>query len=136
MTSGGLGKPYQAGETILKEGEPGDCMYVVQSGKVELIKGSGPHEICVEELGEGDFFGERELFEKQPRALTVRALSEVRVLSVDQKLLLRKIQEDPSLGFRIIHKLSRRVRDLETELMNATRARLDDAQVLLRRVSA
>ncbi len=61
------------------------------------------------------------------RAVTVRALSEVRVLTVDQKLLLRRIQEDPSLGFRIIRKLSHRVRELENELLKATRERLADA---------
>lgn len=127
MKSRSLGKVYQADEILVRQGELGHCMYVIQSGKVELIKHSEGHEICVAELGEGDFFGETELFEKVPRAHTVRALSEVRVLTVDRKLLLTRIQDDPSLGFRIIQKLSGRVRKLESELLNATRARLVDA---------
>jgi len=135
MQSNALGKVYQANEILVRQGEVGNCMYVIQSGKVELIKGSEGHEIFVGELGEGDFFGEMELFVKEPRAVTVRALSEVRVLTVDQKLLLRRIQEDPSLGFRIIQKLSHRVRELETELINATRAHLDDALEMIRHSS-
>ncbi len=133
MKSGQLGKIYPAGEVLARQGELGNCMYVIQSGKVELIKGSEGHEICVAHLGEGDFFGEMELFGKEPRSVTARALSEVCLLTVDQKLLLRRIQEDPSLGFRIIQKLSKRVRELENELMNATRAHLDDALEMLRR---
>ena len=135
MESSSLGKVYQPDEVLVRQGEVGNCMYVIQSGKVELIKGSEGHEICVAELGEGDFFGEMEMFEKEPRAVTVRALSEVRVLTIDQKLLLRRIQEDPSLGFRIIQKLSRRVRELENELINTTRAHLDDALEMLRRTT-
>ena len=135
MESSSLGKVYQTDEVLVRQGEVGNCMYVIQSGKVELIKGSEGHESCVAELGEGDFFGEMEMFEKEPRAVTVRALSEVRVLTIDQKLLLRRIQEDPSLGFRIIQKLSRRVRELENELINTTRAHLDDALEMLRRTT-
>ena len=135
METSSLGKVYQAGEVLVRQGEVGDCMYVIQSGKVELIKDSEGHEIFLGELGEGDFFGEMDLFGKEPRAATARAVSEVRVLTVDKKLLLRRIQEDPSLAFRIIQKLSNRVREVENELMNTTRARLDDALDMIRRSS-
>ena len=133
MASGTLGKIYPTGEIVVRQGEVGNCMYVIQSGKVALIKESEGHEIFLGELGEGDFFGEMELFGKEPRAATARATSEVRVLTVDQKLLLRRIQEDPSLAFRIMQKLSGRVRELENELMNTTRNRLDEALEMIRR---
>ena len=133
MGTSSLGKVYQPHEIIVRQGEVGNCMYVIQSGKVELIKDSEGHEIFLGELGEGDFFGEMDLFGKEPRAATARALSEVHVLTVDKKLLLRRIQEDPSLGFRIMQKLSNRVRELENELMNTTRAHLDDALEMIRR---
>ena len=136
MSTGALGKLYPADEIIVRQGEVGHSMFVIQSGKVEVIKGSEGHEICLAELSEGDFFGEMELFGKEPRAVTVRALTEVRVLTIDQKLLLRKIQEDPSLGFRIIQRMSTRIRELENDLMGATRARLDDAQQMLTRAAA
>ena len=133
METSSLGKVYQAHDVIVRQGEVGNCMYVIQSGQVELIKDSEGHEIFLGELGDGDFFGEMELFGKEPRAATVRALSEVRVLTVDQKLLLRRIQEDPSLGFRIMQKLSNRVRELENELMKTTREHLDDTLDMIRR---
>ncbi len=56
------------------------------------------------------------------RSATVRPLGEVRVLTVDKKMFLRKIHEDPSLAFRIMQKLSRRVRELDAKLLHLTPA--------------
>jgi hypothetical protein len=120
VTIGDLGKIYAEGETIIRQGEVGGCMYVIQSGKVEVIKEEGGKEIRLAELGEGDFFGEMALFEKDVRSATVRPLGEVRVLTIDKKMFLRKIHDDPSLAFRIMQKMSRRIRELNDELMRLT----------------
>ena len=114
---GELGKIYQSGEIIVRQGEAGDCMYFVQSGKVEVIKESEGREVKLAELGPGEFFGEMALFEKDVRSATVRPLGEVRVLSVDKKMFLRKIHDDPSLAFRVMQKMSRRIRELDDELI-------------------
>ncbi len=114
---GELGKIYQSGEIIVRQGETGDCMYFVQSGKVEVIKESEGREVRLAELGEGEFFGEMALFEKDVRSATVRPLGEVRVLSVDKKMFLRKIHDDPSLAFRVMQRMSRRIRELNDELI-------------------
>jgi CRP-like cAMP-binding protein len=114
---GELGKVYQSGEIIVRQGEVGDCMFFVQSGKVEVIKESEGREIRLAELGPGEFFGEMALFEKDVRSATVRPLGEVRVLTVDRKMFLRKIHDDPSLAFRVMQKMSRRIRELDDELM-------------------
>jgi len=98
-------------------------MYVVQSGKVEVILEKEGKEIHLAELREGEFFGEMALLEKDLRSATVRPLGEVRVLSVDKKMILRKIHDDPSLAFMIMQKMSRRIRKLYGELMRVTSAR-------------
>jgi CRP-like cAMP-binding protein len=87
---------------------------------VEVIKKEDGKEIKLAEMGEGDFFGEMALFEKSVRSATVRPLGEVRLLTVDKKMFLRKIHEDPSLAFRIMKKMSNRIRDLNNELMRLT----------------
>jgi flavin-dependent dehydrogenase len=117
---GTLGKVYKAGEVIIRQGDAGDCMYIIQSGKVEVIRESQGKEVRLAELGEGEFFGEMALFEKDVRSATVRPLGEVRLLTVDKKMFLRKIHEDPSLAFRIMQKMSHRIRDLNNELMRLT----------------
>ena len=115
---GELGKIYNSGEIIVRQGDVGECMYFIQSGKVEVIRESDGKEVKLAELGHGEFFGEMALFEKGVRSATVRPLGEVRVLSVDKRLFLRKIHEDPALAFRIMQKMSRRIRDLDKELGN------------------
>ncbi|MBP2688545.1 MAG: hypothetical protein H6Q83_732 [Deltaproteobacteria bacterium] len=113
---GELGKIYKSGETIVRQGDVGECMYFIQSGKVEVIRESDGKDVKLAELGQGEFFGEMALFEKGVRSATVRPLGEVRVLSVDKRLFLRKIHEDPSLAFRIMQKMSLRIRELDKEL--------------------
>jgi len=116
MKQGELGRTYRAGETIARQGEIGDCMYVIQAGKVEVVRDSGTGEVRLAELAEGDFFGEMALFEKEVRSATVRALGEARALTIDKKMFLRKVHEDPSLAFRIMQKMSQRIRELDDQL--------------------
>jgi CRP-like cAMP-binding protein len=116
MVTGGLGKVYGDGEEIVRQGETGDCMYIIQTGQAEAIQGKEGKEVRLAVLGEGDVFGEMALFERMPRSATVRALGDVRVLTIDKKTFLRRVHEDPSLAFRILQKMSFRIRELDTEL--------------------
>ena len=56
------------------------------------------------------------LFESEVRSATVRAKKDTIILTVDKKTLLRRIQNDPSLAFRIIEKMSSRIRSLNTHV--------------------
>lgn len=116
MVTGGLGKVYRDGEEIVRQGETGDCMYIIQTGQAEAIQGKEGKEVRLAVLGEGDVFGEMALFERMPRSATVRALGDMRVLTIDKKTFLRRVHEDPSLAFRILQKMSFRIRELDTEL--------------------
>ena len=116
MTSGALGRVYRDGETIVRQGETGDCMYVIQQGKVEVLREGGGRTIRLTELGAGEIFGEMALYEKTPRSATVRAVGEVRVLTVDKRTFLRRVQEDPSLAFNVLRALSARIRALNVEV--------------------
>jgi CRP-like cAMP-binding protein len=116
MKTAALGRAYRDGELIVREGEVGDCMYVIQSGAVEVVQDVGPHEVRLAVLEEGDFFGEMAIFERQTRSATVRARGDANVLTVDKRTLLRRFQEDPSLAFRMVETLSHRVRKLDAEM--------------------
>lgn len=116
MTVGELGKIYQDGETIIRQGEVGDCMYVIQQGKVEVILEENGRQVPLAVRGEGEFFGEMAIFEREVRMATVRALGKARVLTVDKKNFMRRIHEDPSLAFRLVEAMSRRIRELSNEV--------------------
>ena len=117
METGGLGKIYRDGEVIVRQGEAGDCMFVIQAGEVEVFREDGrQREVRLAVLREKDFFGEMALFDREVRSATVRALAEARVLTVDRKSFLRRVHEDPSLAFRVVEQMSHRIRELDAEL--------------------
>jgi CRP-like cAMP-binding protein len=116
MRTGELGKIYQDGENIVRQGEIGDCMYVIQEGQVEIISENNGEEVRLAIRGAGDFFGEMAIFERTVRSATVRALGPARILTIDKKKFLRRIQEDPTLAFRIVEIMSRRIRELSEEV--------------------
>jgi CRP/FNR family transcriptional regulator len=116
-TTGALGRFYQDGEVIVRQGEVGDCMYVIQDGQAEVVVEEAGEETRLAVLGEGDFFGEMAIFENEVRVATVRALGEARVLTVDKKSFLRRIHEDPSLAYRMVQTMSRRIRDLNAAVV-------------------
>jgi CRP/FNR family cyclic AMP-dependent transcriptional regulator len=118
MKSGELGKEYKNGEVIIKQGESGNCMYVIQSGEVEVLKDNNGTEVQLAIRRTGDFFGEMALFSREVRSATIRAVGNPRILTVDRKNLLNSIQKDPSLAFRIIETLSNRVRDLSEQIVS------------------
>jgi len=116
MTVGELGKIYQDGETIIRQGEVGDCMYVIQEGQVEVVLEENGRQVPLAIRGEGEFIGEMAIFEREVRMATVRALGKARVLTVDKKNFMRRIHEDPSLAFRLVEAMSRRIRELSNEV--------------------
>ena len=112
MESGALGKVYQPGEAIINQGDVGDCMFVIQEGQVAIVQEKDGQEIFLGVRGAGEFLGEMAIFEHELQSASVRALSLVRVLTVDKKNFLRRVHEDPSLAYRLVQTLCRRVREL------------------------
>jgi CRP-like cAMP-binding protein len=100
----------------VREGEEGDEMYVIQEGMVEVFVERGGREVILDTNGPGAFFGEMAIFERDVRSASVRAKGDARILTIDKKNFMRRIHEDPSLAFRIVETLSRRVRTLSGEV--------------------
>jgi len=125
MVGGALGKVYADREVIIRQGESGNCMYVVQGGRVEVLQNSlkgGEQHLAF--LDAGDFFGEMAVFEKEIRSATVRAAGEARVLSVDKKTLLTRIREDPLLAVNLLKTMSHRIRHLNEEISRHKKTKL------------
>lgn len=66
----------QAGERVVSEGEVGDRMFVVKSGRYRVLKGAPGREQVLAEIGEGQHFGEISLIDRQPRSASVEAVTE------------------------------------------------------------
>ena len=114
-----LGKIYRDGETFVRQGESGDTMFVIQAGQVEVVQENDGKVVPLAVRGEGEFFGEMALVERETRSASVRALGEARVLTIDQRTFHRRVREDPALAYRILQKMSQRIRATSSAVTQA-----------------
>lgn len=103
---------YRDGEVIVREGDPGREMFVIQSGHVVVRRGGEP----VTRLGKGDFFGEMSVLESLPRDADVVADGLTRVLVLGPGALLVRLRRDPTFALELLQSLSSRVRALNERL--------------------
>ena len=120
-----IGRWYKDGEVISRQGELGDCMYVIEFGQVELMRRDGSREFCLALLEAGDFWGQDGLLEKDHvRSATARAIGRTAILSIEKRMFLSRIHEDPSFVLKVMKKMSKRIKVLEQALMKTAEASL------------
>lgn len=99
---------YTAGATIIEEDQPGDLMYAVQSGTVEIrYKGE-----LMESVEAGGFFGEMALIDSAPRAASAIAQTDCRLVKVDKKQFLFLVHETPTFALDVMSAMADRIRRL------------------------
>src|SRR6185312_10555271 len=100
-----------AGDTLFKAGEPGEALYVVRSGEVELfIKDTAGQRIALAIAGPGEMFGELALLDSGPRTATAVALSDVELLELDRDDLLLLFQRSPAAALGLLAAMGRMTR--------------------------
>jgi hypothetical protein len=100
-----------AGEFVFRERDRSRELFLVQEGKVELLKRRAGEDRQIELLEIGDFFGEWSLLEGQPREVSARALTACQLLRIDGPAFAQLVAEDPDIAIRMLRKLLRRLRE-------------------------
>ena len=110
-------KDYPKGSVILFEQDPGDALYVVQTGqvKVVLIHEDG-REVILALLNEGDFFGEMSLIDDQPRSAHVIATEPARLLVLRRDDFHACMEDMPRIALGLLRALSRRLRQADDKI--------------------
>ena len=98
---------FAAGDVVFREGEPGNAMYFIGSGQVE-VRSEKTHQ-CVASLGAGSFFGEIALLLGGPRSATVLALTDAELFILDREHLEELLATHPQLAVELSRELSRRL---------------------------
>ena len=100
-----------AGETLFNAGEPGESLYVVRSGEVELfIKDTAGQRIPLAMVGAGEVFGELALLDRSPRTATAIAMADTTLLELDRDDLLLLFESSPTAALRLLAALGRMTR--------------------------
>ena len=105
------------GTVLFSEGDPGDSLYIVVSGKVKLgRRSSDGRENLVAVMGPSDQFGELSLFDPGPRTATAVAVTDTRVAVLPKEALVQWVSERPQIALQLMRVIARRLRRTNTML--------------------
>jgi CRP-like cAMP-binding protein len=102
-------KDFKAGTVLFEEGQPGDVMYVVQSGEVEIRRQVGETARVLAILPPGEFFGEMAILNARPRSATAVVRVDSRLLEIEGNMLEAMLRARPEIALRIIKSLALRL---------------------------
>jgi CRP/FNR family cyclic AMP-dependent transcriptional regulator len=128
-------REFPAGTVIIQEGEPGDSLFIMAAGEVEITKQltlvldeDTPKERVMIRLKaeDGVYFGEMALLESEIRSATVTALTDCSLLELHQKDFLELIEQYPAMGIKLLLRLaqilSRHLRKTNQDVVKLTTA--------------
>ena len=114
---------FTKGQTIIREGDPGTEMFIIEEGDVEILKGSGDAEWRLGVLSSGDFFGEMSVIDDLPRGATARALTDCQILAIDHATFDLMLRQYSEVAIRMLRRMSARMREAEAVAESARRGR-------------
>jgi signal transduction histidine kinase len=103
-------RKFAAGQDIFLEGEPGNGVYFVKAGSVEISAGKVERRIF-SRLGPGEIFGEMAVIEHRPRSATATAAEDAEVYFLPRGEMLTFIERSPGLAFALLQQISNRLRE-------------------------
>jgi CRP/FNR family transcriptional regulator len=104
------------GTGIFAEGDAGDAMYLVESGRVRIFEGAAGDTTTLKEFGLGEFFGEMALVDEMPRSASAETLEETVLLVITKENFDSMVLQNPSMALLLIQALSERIRTLTAEI--------------------
>lgn len=124
-----------AGAIICQEGDPGDAVYFIVQGRVEIVKRlDDESERRLHGAGPGEYFGEMAILQEGARTATVRTVEPTTILEIDQGPFLTVLGRSPSLGVRILVSLTNRLRDADQQSITELRQANEELTRALRQL--
>ncbi|MDR1248754.1 MAG: Crp/Fnr family transcriptional regulator [Treponema sp.] len=128
-------RTFEPGEMIFSEFEPGEAFYLIQEGRVELVKVIGDVEKTLDILQPTEMFGEMAILENSPRSATAIALDKVQVLEFNRQNFEILISGNPQIALKLLKTFAVRLYDAKRKFMILTledpQARIADVFLML-----
>ena len=116
-----LVRPHPAGTVLFREGDKGDKMYVIRSGKVKIVKHIADSDITLAVLGTGEFFGEMALLEGLPRSAEATVAEDALLIEVEGPAFDTLVRKNGEIAVRLMRRLSERMREADRQIQLALR---------------
>jgi CRP-like cAMP-binding protein len=117
---GRFSRTFNQGEIIFSEYELGDTFYLIQSGRVQLVKLVGEIERTLDILHPSEMFGEMAILEDSPRSATAIALDEVKVLEFNSQNFEILLLGNPQIALKLLKMFCKRIYDSKRRFMILT----------------
>jgi CRP-like cAMP-binding protein len=111
-----FGKKVPAGTVLFQEGDRGEEMYIIQSGKVKISKRIRGVEKTLATLEKGEFLGEMAILNDKPRSAAAETVEESDLLVIDRKTFDTLIRGNPEITIRFIKRLADRLREANEQM--------------------
>lgn len=109
---------FEAGREIFNEGDPGDGVYFVEKGQVEISVSVGSNKRQVfAQVEPGDAFGEMAVIEGEPRSASAIARAQTRVLFVPRAAMLALVERAPGLALALLREICHRLRAFDRQYL-------------------
>lgn len=118
------------GDILIREGEPGEVLYLIVQGRLMVMKGLGSHnERQIATLGSGEYFGEMSLFDERPRSASVVSMSNSQLLAIQKGPFYELMENNPLIPINICKAFSRRLRRIHQRIQAPMEHTLDTSRV-------
>ena len=108
---------FPAGKILFREGDAGEDMYIIQSGRVAIKKRTGANrDVTLAVLEKGDFFGEMAVLERMPRSATAEMSEAGDLIVISGDTFGDMIKSNPEIAFRMLRKYSIRLREMVKQI--------------------
>ncbi len=105
-------RAFTAGQVIFSAGDPGDVMYVVKDGEVDVVV----HGNVVETIGPGGILGEMALIDGSPRSASAVAKTNCQLVPIDETRFKYLVQQTPYFAIEVMRAMARRLRHMNSDL--------------------
>lgn len=105
-------RQYEAGETILRQNDPGETAFIIERGQVEVIKTlPDGQQVHLAYLSTGETFGEMSMIDDKPRSATITAVEDTVVREIHRDTFFQSLQTDPEVAVNLLKVLFERLRE-------------------------
>ena len=112
-------RALEEGEEIFDKGDPGDAMYLIDEGAIDISLGSGKQRVVLASLFQGQYFGELSLLDGAPRSASALAAKPTKLLALDRDDFVEFVRSKPDAALTIMSEIAERMR-ATNELMTQT----------------
>jgi CRP-like cAMP-binding protein len=113
-----FGKVFPKGTILFREGDAGEEMYIIETGRVKIFKRIDGIEKVLAILGKSEFFGEMSLLNKKPRSANAEVLEDARILVINNNTFESMVRANPEIAIRIMRMLAKRLEDANVQIAN------------------